>query len=144
LLDWGMVDEAGQRIRVLESGAVFRLYMTLRFQQAVSDLSCGFAIKDRRGTVLWGVTNIAYKLPPYPAVADETLTIASDGIMWLAAGDYFINLGAGHLEDGSKIDFIEDAIEFTVLGPGNIFTTSVVNLQAVFTMSSERQDPSIE
>ncbi len=56
--------------------------------------------------------------------------------MWLAAGDYFVTIGAAHSEDGNKIDFIEVAIEFRVVGPGNIFTTSLVNLQTQFEIIS--------
>ena len=36
---------------------------------------------------------------------------------------------------GKKIDFIEDAIQFRVIGPGGIFTTSVVNLESTLNIS---------
>jgi hypothetical protein len=81
---------------------------------------------------------MSQNLIPYKAEAGEYLTISSEGVMWLAAGDYFITLGAAHLEDGKKIDFSEDALEFKVLGPGGIFTTSTVNLQTVFKICSDR------
>lgn len=68
----------------------------------------------------------------YKGTAGSTIKISVTGRMWLSAGDYFITLGAAHLEDGVKIDFIEDAIGFKVLGPGNVFTTSVVNLESQF------------
>ena len=96
------------------------------------DLSVGFAIKDCRGSVLWGVTNITQKYPPYQARSGETLTIVADCMMWLANGDYFVTLGAAHLNGGDKIDFVEDAIEFKIIGTSDIFTTSIVNLQTNF------------
>jgi hypothetical protein len=60
--------------------------------------------------------------------------------MWLATGDYFLSLGAAHGSDGSKIDFVEDALAFRVIGPKNIFTTSVVNLQAELTIEVSAHD----
>jgi len=52
--------------------------------------------------------------------------------MWLSSGDYFVYLGAGHLHSQQMCDYIEDALQFNVLGPGGIFTTGVVNLEARF------------
>ena len=98
----------------------------------IDDLSVGFAIKDRRGSVLWGVTNITQKNPPGQVRSGETLTIVADCMMWLAGGDYFVTLGAAHLNGGDKIDFMEDAIEFKIIGTSGIFTTSIVNLQTNF------------
>ena len=63
------------------------------------------------------------------------LLIECNFTMWLAAGDFFVTLGAAHLDDGKKIDFIEDAIQFRVIGPGGIFTTSVVNLESTLNIS---------
>ena len=129
LVAWGMLDGQGQNCSIIESGKPFRLYMTLQFQSDVHDVSYGFAIKNQRGTVLWGVTSISQGLPGHRGLGGERFDISVDGVMWLAAGDYFVTLGAAHLDDGRKIDFIEDAIEFQVVGPGGIFTNSVVNLQ---------------
>lgn len=137
LVDWGLLDEHGNHCGVVESGRACRLYMVLDCQQAVDDLSAGFAIKDRRGTVLWGITNLAQNRVAHKADADSRLVISADCIMWLSAGYYFVTLGAAHVEEGKKIDFIEDAIEFKVIGPDGIFTNSVVNLQTAFSIESK-------
>lgn len=136
LVDWGILDTDGLRCQLIESGQPCRFYMVLDCQQDIDDLSCGFAIKDRRGTVLWGVTNMSQNQPAYKARAGSRLTIAADCIMWLSAGDYFMTLGAAHLADGVKIDFAEDAVGFKVIGPNGIFTTSVVNLQTAFSIEA--------
>jgi hypothetical protein len=137
LVDFGILDSGGQRVQLIESGKACRFYMVLDCEQDIADLSCGFAIKDRRGTVLWGVTNMSQTQVPYKARAGSRLTIAADCIMWLSAGDYFVTLGAAHLADGEKLDFVEDAIGFKVIGPGGIFTTSTVNLQAEFSIECQ-------
>ncbi len=140
LLGWAMCNDSGEPAGVIESGTRFRLTMTIDCLLPVDDLSCGFAIKDRRGTVLWGVTNLAYGLPAMAVQPGERLEISARGTMWLAAGDYFVTLGAAHLADGSKIDFVEDAIVFRVTGPGHIFTSAFVNLQSDFRIDSTAAD----
>lgn len=136
LLDWGLLNDQGNDCNVITSGTACRLYMILRIMADLDDLSVGFAIKDRRGSVLWGVTNITQnitqKYPPYQVRSGKTLTIVADCMMWLADGDYFVTLGAAHLNGGDKIDFVEDAIEFKIIGTSGIFTTSIVNLQTNF------------
>jgi ABC-type polysaccharide/polyol phosphate transport system ATPase subunit len=142
LVEYGILDRGGHRLQVIDSGEACRIYMVLDCDQDIVDLSCGFSIKDRRGTVLWGATNISQTQTAYKARAGSRLIIAADCTMWLSAGEYFVTLGAAHLADGAKIDFAEDAIGFKVIGPEGIFTTSVVNLQTILTIECE--GPAVE
>lgn len=138
MTDWSLVDENHNPISVIESGEPFSFNMKFVCNAAIPDLTYGLAIKDRRGTVLWGMTNISQGLGPRECFQGEQVSISLDGVMWLAAGDYFITFGLACFEDGTKVDFIEDGIDFKVTGPGAIFTTSFVNLQA--TMREEPVD----
>jgi ABC-type polysaccharide/polyol phosphate transport system ATPase subunit len=137
---WGLFTQDGEPASIVESGSPCVLSMTLNCKEDIKDLSCGFAIKDRRGTVLWGITNMTQLGSTVAVSAGDTLQVTSSGVMWLATGDYFLSLGAAHGSDGSKIDFVEDAIAFRVIGPKNIFTTSVVNLQAELTIEVSAHD----
>jgi ABC-type polysaccharide/polyol phosphate transport system ATPase subunit len=130
-----LIDDAGRPIRALRSGQSCTLTFRMRAERDLDDVSTGFAIKDRRGTVLFGVTNISQNQAPARLRAGETMTLRIALRMWLAAGDYFINLGAGHLGSSIMCDFIEDATQFNVIGPGGIFTTAVVNLEPRFELS---------
>ena len=60
----------------------------------------------------------------------ELLQVTVDCNLWLSEGEYFVTLGSAHWDTGDKIDFLEEALQIKVLGPGDIFTTSVVNLEA--------------
>jgi ABC-type polysaccharide/polyol phosphate transport system ATPase subunit len=132
IVDYGIYDAAGRRCATLPSGAAATLQMQARVVRPLADASFGFAIKDRRGTVLWGVTNAARNEYIGPLDPGDDLLIKVPLRVWLSAGDYFVTLGFAHLESGEKCDFIEDAIQFKVIGPGGIFTTGVVNLQSGF------------
>jgi ABC-type polysaccharide/polyol phosphate transport system ATPase subunit len=142
LIDWGIFRQDGTKVDVIESGSKFCLAMTLLCHETFVDGSCGFVIKDSKGNVLWGMTNVGFGTTPVISCeSGQQLVARVDGVMWLAAGNYFVTLGFAHQSDGMKIDFAEDLIEFSVVGPGNIFTTSVANLQAE--MRIEQQDPKI-
>jgi ABC-type polysaccharide/polyol phosphate transport system ATPase subunit len=138
LLDWGLFDEHGRCTTLLNSGSNCRFSMRLRCDRDIPALSCGFAIKDRRGTVVWGVTNLTSQGVAWQARRGDVLTIACDCKMWLASGDFFVTLGVAHLHDGTKIDFVEDAIQFRVVGAEGIFTTSLVNLESNLVIVPER------
>ena len=140
LVDWGVCDPEGVRLKTIASGARCRFFMRFECRQDIPDLSAGFAIKDRKGTVVWGITNLTSEQTSHPVRHGELLTVACDCTMWLADGEYFVTLGAAHLDDGRKIDFVEDAIQFHVLGPGRIFTTSLVNLDSSLTISTSEEE----
>lgn len=126
---YGIVDAQGREVHLLESGRSYRLHFRGRCVRPVAHVSCGFAVKNRFGTVVFGVTNVSRGEPIDDLQPGEMLQITTDLTMWLAAGDYFVNLGFGHAT-GEMCDFVEDAVKLTVYGPGGIFTTALVNLQA--------------
>jgi hypothetical protein len=137
VVSYGLVEPSGRETRVLVSGSKYRFHMRGRCVRQIDRVSCGFAIKDRRGTVVFGVTNIARGEPIDTVRPGEIVDISTELTMWLAAGEYFMNLGFGYLANGEMCDFLEDGIQFTVHGPGGIFTTAVVNLEADFRINRE-------
>ncbi len=129
---WSLIDGNGNTIQSISSGASFKLVMQVVALQTIEDVSCGFAIKDKRGTVIWGMTNISSFGKAISIHDGECIEVSVTGQLWLAAGEYFVTLGIAHDGNGEKIDFIEDAIRFNVTGTDAIFTTSIVNLQTDF------------
>ncbi|MGE5271106.1 MAG: ABC transporter ATP-binding protein [Thiohalocapsa sp.] len=143
LLDWGLYDERGGKLAVVETGARCRLAMTLLCHTDIPDLSAGFALKNSKGTCIWGITNLTHFGRTAQVWRGDVVRIAAPCTICLAAGDYFVTLGAAHLADGEKIDFIEDAIAFRVTGPGNIFANSLVNLSGSMTLDTESAAPQL-
>ncbi|MSP37442.1 MAG: ABC transporter ATP-binding protein [Deltaproteobacteria bacterium] len=137
LLEYGILDSSGKMTDFLESGAACTLFMRVRIDKAFSGMTGGFAIKDRMGTILYGVTNRSQKMLPRQVHAGEVITFTAKLRMWLAAGEYYITLGLANIETDQKSDFIEDALHFTVIGPAGLFTESVVNLETEFTINSD-------
>jgi lipopolysaccharide transport system ATP-binding protein len=137
ILDFGIRDESGKKTVLLTSGERYTLFMGARFEEAVAGVSCGFAIKDRKGTVLYGVTNVSQNMLIAGVRKGQMVTVTAQVRMWLASGDYFITLGVARTDTGEKSDFVEDAVHFRVLSPTGMFTTSVVNLETDFRLNIE-------
>ncbi len=131
---FGLTDAAGNPVAGITSGQACSFHLRMRVLRDVSDASFGVAIKDRRGTVLFGITNVSQSNLPSALEAGQVLELRVPMRMWLSSGTYFVNLGAGHLNSQVMCDFIEDALQFHVLGPGGVFSTGVVNLEASFEM----------
>ena len=79
-----------------------------------------------------GVTNASQGILPKILEKNDRLVCKVPLKMWLSEGNYFLTLGMAAGSDGDKIDFIDDAINFRVVGPPGFFTTSIVNLDAEY------------
>ena len=135
LIDWGLCDPDGNALRLVSSGASCRFWMRAACRRTIDEVSFGFSIKDRRGTVVWGITNMSQDKKPQRVSKGDVLSVTCDCTMWLAAGEFSVTIGFAYLEDGMKLDQIEDAMLFTVIGPGNIYTTSTVNLDSTMAVT---------
>jgi hypothetical protein len=130
LLDYGLEDETGKRVTVAQSGKKYSLFLRAQANATVEGWSAGFAVKDARGVVMWGITTTLQGHTPRPLEPGNLLEARADLTMWLANGDYFVNLGVGYQVKDEMVDFIDDALHFKVVGPGGIFDASLVNLDA--------------
>lgn len=139
--DWGLVGADGRKRMAIESGQSGTLYMRLRANADVPAAHFGWVIRNRRGLEVFGITTGSQGLPPISLKRNDVIENRVRLTMWLAAEDYFVTFGIAEAE-GPKIDFIEDGIIFTVLGPSGIFTSSVVNLAARFEVDRRSGDES--
>jgi hypothetical protein len=69
--------------------------------------------------------------------AGEEVDCEVVGTMWLSHGSYGLAFGVGDAETGGVIAISDQSVFFDVAGPGGIFTTSVVNLDAAFRFVTE-------
>jgi hypothetical protein len=129
---FGIMDTSGNRIERITSGDRCCFYLRLRARSALSGYTLGFAIRDRRATVVWGITNVTQKIELPPLAPGESIDCVCDVRIWLAESEYSLVLGAADQPSGDKIAFIDNGIPLKVAGPGRIFTTSVVNLEQRF------------
>ncbi|HXS75137.1 MAG TPA: ABC transporter ATP-binding protein [Terracidiphilus sp.] len=138
VFDLGILDAQGRRVEVLQSGKGYVVFFYIRFHEEVPSLSTGCLIRNVRGIDLFGITNTTLGAPLGLQEKGKVLLVKVPLQMWLAAGDYFLTVGAAR-SDGMQYDLRNDALQFTVLGTPQLFTTSIVNLDARFSIEQVSQ-----
>jgi hypothetical protein len=123
---------------VVQSGKPYTIFFYIRFLEDVPSLSTGCVIRNVRGIDLFGITNTTIGAPLGFQEKGKVLKVKVDLRMWLAAGDYFLTVGAAR-SDGMQYDLRNDALHFTVVGTPQLFTTSVVNLDARLSVDEETE-----
>lgn len=135
ILDFGILDETGNTTLDLASGGKYRLFFRFECRANNLRLGLGFNIKNTRGLLLFGITNGSQRLD-VTATTGDILECRADITAWLSGGDYIMSLGVADAHEGTRADFIEDAVHFKVHGPGGLNTSSAVNLDADFSVQN--------
>ena len=131
--DLGILDAQGARVTVLQSGTRYTAFFYVRFHEDVPSLAAGFAIRNPRGIDLFGATNATLGGAAGSQAKGKVLLVKAEISMWLAAGEYFLTVGAART-DGMQYDLRNDALQFSVVGTPQLFTTSIVNLEPRFSI----------
>lgn len=130
IYEFGLLNSKGELINRVLSGEECYLYFKFRFATQMADISGGFVIKDVKGRIVWGTTNILQYSESITVAANELIVFKVKCRMWLANGEYFVTLGLANFNTGNKVDFIEDATYFKVDGADCILDASIVNLES--------------
>lgn len=133
-LSWRLTGPDGQATTVIRSGEACQFCVRIRANKDIDHYSVGWVIRTRRGIEVFGITSLSANYPVPALKTGEMIDVLFDATMWLSREDYVVTLGIASTENDQKLDFIEDAIHFKVLGPSNAFTSSIVNLEAEFSI----------
>ena len=128
IVDAGILDDNGRRTLVLESGGRYCLFFRTLFHEALTDIVIGFLIRNPKGVDLFGLDTLTFGLDVPPQEKGAILESRLHVKMWFHAGEYLLTVALAR-SDSFKYDIRFDAIHFTVIGDGRLFTTSVVNLE---------------
>jgi lipopolysaccharide transport system ATP-binding protein len=139
VLDYGIRDQSGKRVTLLESGQEYDFFMVALFHEDVPNPIFGFLIRNLKGIDMYGIdtrrgdTRDPIIIRPYRR--GELLEGRLHVTMWLTNGDYFLSAGIG-IADGIPLDFRYDELVFTVARLPAIQHASVVNLQEQFSFDT--------
>ena len=128
ILAIAFTDSVGRPAELLMSGETYRITQRIIANEDVFDLSSGIMIRTRHGIELFGCTNKTTGVVIAEMKAGQVLDVSITLQMWLSAGDYYLQV-ANAGPDGAQYDCRIDAVQFTVIGTPQLFTTSVVNLR---------------
>lgn len=140
ILQYAVRDLKGAHTYNLLSGQSYDLFMRLEARQDVSSCTAGFLIRSVKGVDLFGLdSRWGHAAPLIPALQKGDVVEVQVRInMNLAAGNYFLTLAVAR-DDGLKFHILNDVIELKVQGPHDIYTTSLVDLQAQMSVSVKRK-----
>jgi ABC-type polysaccharide/polyol phosphate transport system ATPase subunit len=130
ILDYGILDNHGNKVNLLISGEQYRLYSRVVFYETVKGATWGFVIRNIKGVDMFGTSSLVQKLPTIAAQRGALIESVCDVNMWLTNGIYFLSVAVAdpYAVDNVQYDLIYDAFQFEVRIKEGIFTTSVVNL----------------
>jgi len=140
ILAVAFTDSAGRTAELLNSGETYQITQRIIAYDDVYDLSSGIMIRTRHGIELFGCTNKTTGVFIPEMKAGQILDVSITLQMWLSAGDYYLQV-ANAGPDGVQYDCRIDAVQFTVIGTPQLFTTSVVNLLPEVSVRAVTQQP---
>lgn len=131
ILDYGILDDKGNKIEILESGKAYILFFRAVYYEDVWAGSAGFLIRDLKGVDVFGVTLGSLQVPIPSRNAGEVVEIRIHVNMWLANGIYFLTLNTAdpYATDNVQFDSVFDGYQFEVSYTGNLLHSSIVNLE---------------
>lgn len=144
IVDVSIRNGQGMRVSRADSGGTYWIEAVCEATDTVSDLCLGVIIRDSRGVDLFGSDT---SLPPalsLPALASgERMTVRLQFRAHFSAGSYFLTIAVARL-DGWKHDTRFDALEFSIAPARFLYTTSVVDLEPEFSVSTDTPEPSAD
>ncbi|MBI9034839.1 MAG: ABC transporter ATP-binding protein [Bacteroidales bacterium] len=138
ILDYGILDENGKRVRLLTSGKRYTVFSRTVFYEDVDSVSAGFTINNISGTELYGVNSHGKKRFLQNISKGHIVETRVDVSMWITNGIYFLTFAIADAEADQNVQFdmIYDALQFEVDIIPDIHSSSVVNLDEDFMMNS--------
>ena len=127
ILAVAITDAQGRPAELLTSGETYWISQRIVVHDDVFGLSSGIMVRNRHGIELFGFTNKTAGVHIPHLKPGQILDVRISVTMWLAAGDYFLQV-ANAGPDGTQYDCRIDMLHFTVIGTPQLFTTSLVNL----------------
>lgn len=129
---------ATSRLKSLET---YCLACRIRANSNVGPLVLGWLVRDKRGIDLFGWDMQTGNCDPIPSMAigdEHEVTVCFRAN--LSAGNYFLTVALADIV-GHKHDVRFEALEISVIGSTELFTTSVLHLEPRLTRSSRCRDP---
>src|SRR5262249_19724195 len=130
ILQVDLLDSAGNRIAIVESGEYVTVRMRVRFCADVEDPVCGFLIRNRHGIHLYGTNTELQQVDVGAARAGDVIEVSFAFNCWLSADSYSIAVAA-HSPDAISFDWRDGALSFQVIS--GVAMEGVANLNATVT-----------
>jgi ABC-type polysaccharide/polyol phosphate transport system ATPase subunit len=130
IIDFGILDQKGNRVTLLNSGERYTFHMRVLFYNDVEDPAFGFSIRDVKGVSIFGLDTGVLNYVIQPQRRGDILEGRIDVTMWLTNGEFFLSAGIGNRK-AKNFDFRYDGLLFSIPKHPMLHTYSLINLQPV-------------
>lgn len=134
IFDFGIWDLKGNKVVRLVSGERYTFFMRVFFIEDVDPVLFGFVIRDVRGVDVFGTSSRMQGIPNWRFESGDICEVSMDVTMWLTNGTYFLSYSVANPQAGpgenEQYALLFDGLEFDVEYKSDLFTPSVVNLDA--------------
>jgi len=127
ILQVDLLDSAGNRIAIVESGESVMVRMRVRFCAEVEDPVCGFLIRNRHGIHLYGTNTELQQVDVGAVLTGDVVEVSFAFKCWLSPDSYSIAVAA-HSPDAVSFDWLDGALFFQVIS--GVAMDGVANLNA--------------
>ncbi len=136
-LDFGIFDVYGKRVKNLISGKKYTLFSRAVLFEDTNSVAAGFTINNVQGTELYGVNSGLQNKNIFKVSKGSIVETRASITMWLTNGEYFMTVAIGDPEAETDIQFDLrfDALQFEIELRSGIHTTSIVNLDELFSVN---------
>jgi ABC-type polysaccharide/polyol phosphate transport system ATPase subunit len=139
MTEWGILNAEGNPAPTFAVGERCTFFLTFRCAEDIPYVSGGFVIRNKRGIVIWGLTNVTAEGHGFSAGKGQTVTFKAECTLNLHPGTYFATVGIAK-ENGGKIDFAENLFSFDIVGRCITISDSLTNLDERFATAIAPQE----
>jgi ABC-type polysaccharide/polyol phosphate transport system ATPase subunit len=138
ILDFGINDMLGKRTTLLTPGSNYTFFLHALFHEDVDSAVIGFQIRNVKGVDMYGTSTLMHNINIEPHRRGDIIETNLNVTMWLTNGIYFLTLGISdpQSDKNTQFDLHYDAYQFEVKRKDNIYTTSIVDLDASITYNT--------
>jgi len=135
IFDFGILDEQGEITTLLRTGNDYTFYFRVKCEDRIDNITAGFLIRNQKGIDIYGTTSLLNNLLITPHQKGDIFEVRAKIRLSLANGVYFLTfaLADSQATNDEQYDAQFDALQFEIVRTPEIFTTSIVDLQAKIT-----------
>jgi ABC-type polysaccharide/polyol phosphate transport system ATPase subunit len=138
IIDYALLNEAGEPVKVIESGERCTIRVTIAFHRPVPEPVIGMLVRTTAGIEVYGTNTWYSNMPVPPQQPGDVLTVEFTQELWLGAGSYFVQLGIAELTPTHvrPLDRRVDVLFFRV--QSRLRTSGLANLPRTITIAQHR------
>lgn len=141
IVDYGIYDEIGRKISLLENGTKFSIVMKVRFAEDIVNPVFAFTVKDLKGLEVTGTNTEFKKQSPRSFRKGDLVEVKFEQALNMQSGKYALSIGCVGSDESGLVVYhrLYDAILFEV--SSSLPMVGLYDLESRITVKQEHYSP---